>query len=325
LVLDFDASTDPNTSEVFELPDLIEELERELHCKLPVTWGVDTPRGGRHLYFQMPPVEPIGNRTALLGPSSHIDVRGEGGYALLPPSVREDGIAYRWGASQPVLKDELPAKAPQALIDCILRLGKWAPEPRFRSLGADRTDRRPSLRLAARDGMAVSSEYAAGDIAVERYAAAALQNEIRDIEQAGRGGRNNRLYVGALRLGELVGAGALDEDRVRAKLEAAAEANGLIKEDGIRAVRKKSFPEFCGNSREVEVSDDAMRQCAALTNSVRRVTCYDLLTQLRVTEPSETTGQRGGMGLTTTIDGIIDHRWGERDPKIDTTAGYNQR
>jgi hypothetical protein len=88
---------------------------------------------------------------------------------------------------------------------------------------------------------------------------------------------------------------------------------------------QKSFPEFCGNSREVEVSDDAMRQCAALTNSVRRVTCYDLLTQLRVTEPSETTGQRGGMGLTTTIDGIIDHRWGERDPKIDTTAGYNQR
>jgi hypothetical protein len=38
-----------------------------------------------------------------------------------------------------------------------------------------------------------------------------------------------------------------------------------------------------------------MRQCAALTNSVRRVTCYDLLTQLRVTEPAETTGQGDGV------------------------------
>jgi hypothetical protein len=44
-----------------------------------------------------------------------------------------------------------------------------------------------------------------------------------------------------------------------------------------------------------QISEDAMRQCAALINTVRRVTCYDLLTQLRVTEPAETTGQSDGV------------------------------
>jgi putative DNA primase/helicase len=127
-VLDFDACTDPNTGEVFEVSELIDDLERELHCKLPGTWVVNTPRGGRHLYFQMPPDETIGNRAGLLGPGSHIDVRGEGGYVVLPPSVRADGIAYTWGGSQPMLKYELPAKAPPALLDCIRRSGKWTPK-----------------------------------------------------------------------------------------------------------------------------------------------------------------------------------------------------
>jgi hypothetical protein len=34
-----------------------------------------------------------------------------------------------------------------------------------------------------------------------------------------------------------------------------------------------------------------MRQCGPLTNTVRRVTCYDLLLQLHVTQPGGTTGQ----------------------------------
>ena len=49
-----------------------------------------------------------------------------------------------------------------------------------------------------------------------------------------------------------------------------------------------------------QISEDAMRQCGALTNAVRRVTCYDLLTQLHVTEPGGTTGQ--GDGVTVRID-----------------------
>jgi hypothetical protein len=44
-----------------------------------------------------------------------------------------------------------------------------------------------------------------------------------------------------------------------------------------------------------QISQQTMQQCSALLNSVRRVTCYDLLTQLRVTEPAETTGQGEGV------------------------------
>src|SRR5690349_9950179 len=44
-----------------------------------------------------------------------------------------------------------------------------------------------------------------------------------------------------------------------------------------------------------QITEDAARQCAALTNSVRRVTCYDLLVKLRVTEQPETSGQGDGV------------------------------
>lgn len=44
-----------------------------------------------------------------------------------------------------------------------------------------------------------------------------------------------------------------------------------------------------------QISEDAARQCAALTNSVRRVTCYDLLVKLRVTDQVETTAQGDGV------------------------------
>jgi hypothetical protein len=40
-----------------------------------------------------------------------------------------------------------------------------------------------------------------------------------------------------------------------------------------------------------EISDEVMQQCAALTNSVRRLTCYDLLAKLAVAERPETTAR----------------------------------
>lgn len=40
-----------------------------------------------------------------------------------------------------------------------------------------------------------------------------------------------------------------------------------------------------------EIPDEAMQQCAALTNSVRRLTCYDLLVKLPVAERPETTAR----------------------------------
>jgi len=71
------------------------ELERQ-HGPLPKTLTAETPSGGLHLYFTMPDTDPpLGNSAGKLGPG--IDVRGEGGYIVLPPS-RINGRAYKWVA-----------------------------------------------------------------------------------------------------------------------------------------------------------------------------------------------------------------------------------
>jgi hypothetical protein len=46
-----------------------------------------------------------------------------------------------------------------------------------------------------------------------------------------------------------------------------------------------------------QISEKAMQECAALTNSVRRLTCYDLLAKLRPAEPPETTGRGDAVTL----------------------------
>jgi putative DNA primase/helicase len=73
--------------------------------------------------------------------------------------------------------------------------------------------------------------------AIRRYALAALDNQAKGVENAGKGTRNQALNNAALALGRLVGAGALSEYVVRAALENASQMNGLVAEDGIVAIR----------------------------------------------------------------------------------------
>ncbi len=68
------------------------ELERE-RGKLPATAQTLTGGGGRHYLFRHPGVE-IRNSTGKLG--AGLDVRGDGGYIVAPPSVHANGRAYRW-------------------------------------------------------------------------------------------------------------------------------------------------------------------------------------------------------------------------------------
>jgi hypothetical protein len=52
-----------------------------------------TPRGGMHLLFQWPKGGEVLNSASLLAPG--VDVRGEGGYIVLPPSTNGTGV-YEW-------------------------------------------------------------------------------------------------------------------------------------------------------------------------------------------------------------------------------------
>lgn len=193
----------------------------------------ETQSGGLHLWFALP-VEEIGNRSGLFvnaakdidgfadafpAIATHVDIRGTGGYVIVPPSVMANGNAYRWLAPP----GERLAGAPARLLDVILKRGEFAaaaasPHPR-------------PLPLAGRGDSAASA-----DEALRKYALTALDAELRTVEQAGPGTRNETLHKAAVRLGTLVGAGALSEATVRAGLETAA--SGLAHDDGWPAVRK---------------------------------------------------------------------------------------
>jgi hypothetical protein len=78
---------------------------------LPLTRQALSPSGSRHFYFVYPPSLVIRNDTARkLG--SGIDIRGDGGMVVAPPSERDDGI-YTWVNAANI------ANAPQWLLELV--------------------------------------------------------------------------------------------------------------------------------------------------------------------------------------------------------------
>ena len=71
----------------------LDKLEAQ-HGELPRTLTVITPNHGMHLYFRPPPGVTVRNSVGKIAPG--IDVRGEGGYVLAPPSVHPNGRRYAW-------------------------------------------------------------------------------------------------------------------------------------------------------------------------------------------------------------------------------------
>jgi hypothetical protein len=69
----------------------LRRLEQE-HGELPATVESITARG-RHVFFKMPQV-PVRNSAGRIAPG--IDVRGDGGYVLVPPSLHPSGRGYVW-------------------------------------------------------------------------------------------------------------------------------------------------------------------------------------------------------------------------------------
>ena len=97
-----------------------EESLRELREKLgPIEdTRVALTGGGQHLYFKAPNGTTITSRAAAFGSSfPGIDVRGEGGYVVAPPSIHENGSTYTWEeSSAPV-----PAALPNSWVEALLR------------------------------------------------------------------------------------------------------------------------------------------------------------------------------------------------------------
>lgn len=68
----------------------LNEWEKE-HGELPETWRAITGRGGYHIYYRSD--DSIKNTTNLY---PGVDIRGEGGYVIAPPSIHQNGNYYQW-------------------------------------------------------------------------------------------------------------------------------------------------------------------------------------------------------------------------------------
>ena len=94
---------DPDVRPGIDGNDTLYLLE-ERHGKLPPTVEALTPSGGRHIYFRHPG-QPVPCSAGKLGPG--LDVRGDGGYVVVPPS-RNGAGGWEWEASNPSEPAELP-------------------------------------------------------------------------------------------------------------------------------------------------------------------------------------------------------------------------
>ena len=132
-------------------PAAMARLEAE-HGPLPETVETRTPRGGLHLLFAWDPERPVPNSCGKLG--AGIDIRGDGGYVIVPPSKREDGASYRW-ENPPGLFQPVPA--PAWLYELILaKRDDKAKAPRDEEPDFPHDERRirfPDRPEQARDGL----------------------------------------------------------------------------------------------------------------------------------------------------------------------------
>lgn len=166
----------------------------------PVTYTVETPSGGRHLYYAAPAGRVIGNKP--LGPL--IDVRGggdgNGGYVLGPGSVL-NGRAYE------VIDDQEPAPLPRWIADLL------DPPPSPSSPADARPARQGTGRTAAR-----------------------LEALLTTVSGSKPGRRNPTLYWAACRGAEMIAETGLDEDQVTDCLAAAAGRAGLSDGEARRSI-----------------------------------------------------------------------------------------
>ncbi len=221
-----------------EGPASLAKLQAE-HTPLPPTCEQRTGSGGRQLLFAHPGGA-VGNRTGVL---PGVDVRADGGYVVVPPSLHGSGDRYRWTARA------APADPPRWLLAVLERT-------------------RPSPAVEPVEG--ARRPLPAGT-AEQRYAAAALQRELAVLSAAVEGTRNDTLNRAAFNLGQLVGAGLLEQQRVAAELERAATAIGL----GEREIRRTIASGLTAGAQQPRTSSAArvppVRDVVASPAAVRRL------------------------------------------------------
>jgi len=95
--------------------DALTQLEME-NGAIPATRKSQTGRGGLHFFFLLPRGRKLRNKVGITladGSRASIDVRTDGGYVVLPPSIHKNGNAYAW------IDERDPVDAPEWILDLI--------------------------------------------------------------------------------------------------------------------------------------------------------------------------------------------------------------
>lgn len=228
-----------------------------------------TQSGGLHLYFAWPEeavlddVEArlgrrgesfdrlVGNRTGLFrgflkqgecAPElAHIDVRGEGGYVIAPPSVMADGRRYEWL----IPRGEALPPLPRRLLAAIT--GEMVPQGEQRERQAARQQ---AQRYSARD---------ISDARVRVYVERSVRGALAKAASAGEGNRNAAVFWAACRLGEFVRGGQMGAGEAEALLLAHLPAGVNPAEPKIRGTIRSGL----ANTSSPAFSPDQLRGRAA--------------------------------------------------------------
>jgi hypothetical protein len=179
-------------------------LERQ-HGAMSKTRIILTSRG-RHVHFAYPGSIP--SSAARIAPG--LDVRADGGYVIVPPSIHESGHIYTW------------SETPQSPLACaptwLIILARTKP-----------------MKLMTETALATIKPRHNGR--AHAYGQAALRDEIAMLAATPRGARNHALNRAAFSLFQLVAGGELAESEVVDGLRQACIANGLASDDGWNSIR----------------------------------------------------------------------------------------
>jgi putative DNA primase/helicase len=178
---------------------------------LPATVTSITGNDGLHCYFRHSGGT-VPNSVGKLAP--HVDIRGDAGQAVFVGSIHPvTGRMYRWAAGLAPGEVGL-AVFPQHLLRALL------PSPRrhFEDFG----DSGERIWIEKRTPASAQIE---------------LRRQVRAIQIAPGGTRNDTLNLAAFRLGRLVALGLLREQEVSLRLEWAAEACGLPPKEALSTIR----------------------------------------------------------------------------------------
>jgi putative DNA primase/helicase len=118
----------------------LRELETA-HGKLPPTLMAESPSGSVHRYYKHPgPGIKVSKPASALAPG--VDIKGDAGMVVAPPSVREDG-AYRWLNDLPI------ADAPDWLLAEVTEKSREQPSDPFEKHARELKLEAPIERVAA--------------------------------------------------------------------------------------------------------------------------------------------------------------------------------